>query len=84
MQFDYTIEDVIYLLFNYSLAPTIIYIWYCKDCLMKEFLSELQDKLYQEYDWKYILDDIRDGLILLEKNFKIFYSNKAINKLLGL
>jgi predicted oxidoreductase len=47
-------------------------------------LKKLQEKLNIDQYWKWIIDDLEEGIILVDKAFNNKYNNNTVNKIFGL
>ena len=55
-----------------------------KHDILRRYLLKLQRKSEEEKSWKQLIDDLQEGIILIDKNFKIQYKNNTINYIFGI
>ena len=48
------------------------------DEIIRAYLKRL------EHNWKQVIDDLQEGIILISKDFKILYQNNAVQTIFGL
>jgi c-di-AMP phosphodiesterase-like protein len=55
-----------------------------KDDTVNKYLEKLQQKLNIDQNWKRTIDNLSEGIIIIDRAFKILYKNSTINKIFGL
>ena len=55
-----------------------------RNSLLHKYLEKLQEKFDEANCWKGIIDDLQEGIILFDKNFKVLYRNMITCNIFGL
>ena len=54
-----------------------------KDNVLYGYLEKLQKKLDVEKNYKQLIDDLSDGIIIINEKFEILYNNMTANTIFG-
>ena len=82
---DYDHEKYWWFLFILTAILLLILHLHKKDNdILQQYLEKLQQKFDEEHGWKQLLDDLQEGIILIDKDFQILYKNKTICTIFGL
>ncbi len=55
-----------------------------KDEVLQRYLEKLQKKLDVEKNYKQLIDDLQEGIIIIDKKFSILYNNMTANTIFGI
>ena len=55
-----------------------------KNAIIRSYLDKLQEKFVEERSWKQLIDDLQEGIILINKDFQIQYKNKTLCSIFGI
>ena len=62
----------------------ILHLYKKDNDILQQYLEKLQQKFDEEQSWKQLIDDLQEGIILIDKDFQIKYQNRTIDTIFGL
>jgi c-di-AMP phosphodiesterase-like protein len=72
------------MIFIFILILIFAHLFKTKDDVLQRYLEKLQKKLDVEKNYKQLIDELQEGIIIIDKKFSILYNNMTANTIFGI